>query len=262
MSSKQQFVEIDQPAAMIRRIAIAVPHKRNALSPPVVAELLAAFTDALSDADVQAIILTGLGGHFCAGGDLKSMDDITEVGARMRMQGNHAFAGLVRGASKPVVTAVEGVAMGGGAGLALLADTVVGGHGTRIGFPFMKVGLVPDYGLMHTLGRRAGWAQARQMILRSSTFTGEQAMAAGLVDFLVDDGQVQQAAIDVAQALARLPRRAFLEVKHAFAEFPRTFEQDMRHELEAQVTAFIGPELVEGVSAFREKREPDFVAIR
>ncbi|MDX9698177.1 MAG: enoyl-CoA hydratase/isomerase family protein [Rhodocyclaceae bacterium] len=262
MSAEFEYVVVDQPHAVVRRIAIHVPDKRNALSPPVVRELSEAFIGALSDSSVHAIVLTGTEGNFCAGGDLKSMDAMTEAAARRRMQGNHAFASLVRGSNKPVVTALEGVAMGGGAGLALLADIVVAGQGARIGFPFLKVGLVPDYGLMHSLGRRVGWSQARQLILRCQTVAGDKALALGMVDEAVADAEVQQVALQRAVEAARLPREAFLQVKRAFAEFPRTFSDDMQHEFEAQVAAFIGEELVEGVNAFRERREPDFVKLR
>jgi len=263
MSEASSFdhIRVDRPDPIVCRIAIDVPARRNAMNPAVVSELRAAFQAALDDMQACAIVLTGTGGCFCSGGDLKSMDEMTEQAARERMQRNHAFAAMVRNAGKPVVSAVEGVAMGGGAGLALLPDLVVAGKGARIGFPFLRVGLVPDYGLLHTLPRRVGWARARRMILNCEVVAGEQALALGLVDQLVDDSEVQQAALAAALRLARLPQQALRRVKAGFDAFPGRFEGDMAWELNAQVASFIGDELKEGVAAFVEKREPDFSRI-
>jgi enoyl-CoA hydratase/carnithine racemase len=251
-------IKVDQPDPIVRRIAIDVPARRNAMNPAVVSELKDAFVAALEDPGVRAIVLTGTGGCFCCGGDLKSMDEMTEQAARERMQRNHAFAAMVRNAAKPVVSAVEGIAMGGGAGLALLPDLVVAGKGAKIGFPFLRVGLVPDYGLLHTLPRRVGWARARRMILNCEVVAGEQALSLGLVDELVDDADVQSAALVAAVRLARLPQRALRRVKEGFDAFPGRFEDDMAWELRSQVASFIGEELKEGVAAFVEKREPEF----
>jgi len=257
-SARPALVRVDRPDPVVCRIAIDVPARRNAINPAVVSELQTAFRNALDDNVVRAIVLTGTGGHFCSGGDLKSMDGITEDGARIRMQRNHAFAAMVQGSAKPVVSAVEGTAMGGGAGLALLPDFVVAGKGAKIGFPFLRVGLVPDYGLLHTLPRRVGWARARRMILNCEVIGGEQAYSLGLVDELAEDGEVQGAALAAAVRLSRLPPVALQRVKEGFDAYPGSFSEDMARELTSQVACFIGDELKEGVAAFSEKREPDF----
>lgn len=253
-----RYVRVDRPRPEVCRVAIDVREKRNALSPDVVMELIPQFAVARDDPAVRSIVLTGTGSVFCSGGDLSSMNDMTREAARIRMARNHEFACMVRESTKPVVSAVEGVAMGGGAGLALLSDVIVAGRRAKIGFPFLRVGLIPDYGLLHTLPRRVGWARARRMILNCEVITGEEALELGLVDYAVGDADVQARAIEIAVSLGRLPQRALSLVKAGFAAFPASFGDDMHRELEGQIECFVGDELFEGVAAFREKRDPDF----
>ena len=154
MSAEKSVLTIDRPAEGIARIGLNRPEKRNALDPELRLALIDGIEAVLEDSSVRAVILAGNGGHFCAGGDIASMEGLDAAAGRARMKSNHRMVRLIADAEKPVVAAIEGYAVGAGAGIALLADTVVIAETGAIGFPFFKVGLIPDYAILHTLPRR------------------------------------------------------------------------------------------------------------
>jgi 2-(1,2-epoxy-1,2-dihydrophenyl)acetyl-CoA isomerase len=194
-------VNIDRRDDGIASVAINRPDKRNALNDEVRATLIAELPGLLRDATVHALVLTGEGGHFCAGGDIASMEGLDSKGARARMKDNHTIVRLIAESEKPVVTAIEGFAVGAGAGLAMLGDTAVIAEGGTIGFPFFRVGLIPDYGILHTLPRRAGGAKARQLLLYAKMVKAPDAVAWGLADELVSDGKGARTGADAALRL-------------------------------------------------------------
>lgn len=252
------LVHTERPSAAVLRIVLDDPAKRNALSADLRAALLSAIEAALADARVGAIIVTGAGGVFCAGGDLSTMGALSADAARARMKAGHRLIRLLAAADKPIVSAVEGPAMGGGAGLALLADAVVMGEGATIGFPYFKVGLVPDYGLFHTLPRRVGAGHARRLFNTAATVRSAEALAIGLVDRVVPDGEVQAAALAQAELLAALPAHAFAMTKQQLAQMPASLEAALEMEALAQTVAFGSADHAEGKRAFFEKRKPIF----
>ncbi|BBK36331.1 enoyl-CoA hydratase [Allostella sp. ATCC 35155] len=252
------LVRTERPAAAIARIVLDDPAKRNALSAGLRQELAAAFDDALADSAVRAIVLTGANGAFCAGGDLSSMGTMPADVARARMKASHRMIRTIAAAEKPVVAAVEGPAMGGGAGLALLADAVVMGEGAVIGFPYFKVGLVPDYALFHTLPRRVGPGHARRLFNTAAVVRAPEALAIGLCDRVVPDGEVQAAALAQAELLADLPATAFAMTKQQLGQMPVSLEAALEMEALAQTVAFGGAEHAEGRAAFFEKRRAVF----
>jgi len=242
----------------IARIAIDRPDKRNAVSPEARAELIETLGGALADDDVAAIVLGSNGGHFCAGGDVDSMVDLDVASARARMKENHRLVRLLAEAEKPLVAAVEGYAVGAGAGLALLCDTLVLAEGGSIGFPFFRVGLTPDYGILFTLARRVGSAKARQILFYAKMLNGQEAVDIGLADELVPEGEAETWALDRAKQLAAMPPHAFALTKRHLSMQPATLEAALEMEAIAQSLSFVGPELEEGRKAFQEKRKPNF----
>jgi len=242
----------------IARIAVDRPDKRNAIDPAARRALIEAFQAALADDAVGAIVIGSTDGNFCAGGDIDSMTGLDVASARTRMKENHRLVRLVAEAEKPVIAAVEGFAVGAGAGLALLADTIVLAEGGAIGFPFFRVGLTPDYGILYTLARRTGPARARQILLYARMLKGRDAYEAGLADELVADGDAETRAFALAAELAQQPPHAFALTKRHLAMQPQTLEAALEMEAMAQSLAFVGPELAEGRAAFAEKRKPKF----
>lgn len=258
MSGAAPPVTVDRPESGIVRIGLDRPEKRNALDPAMRLALIDALAAAFDDPAVRAVVLAGNGGHFCAGGDLASMEGLDTPGGRRRMKSNHRLVRLVAEAEKPVVAAVEGYAVGAGAGLALLADTVVLAETGAVGFPFFKVGLVPDYGILFSLPRRVGAARARQILLYARMLRGRDALDAGLADDLAPEGGAEALAVERARALAAMPSFAFSLCKRQLGLAPVSLDAALELEALAQASCFSTADFAEGRAAFVEKRAADF----
>ena len=245
-------------AGGIATIALDRPDKRNALNAELRRDLIAAVGASLAGDAVQALVLTGAGGHFCAGGDIDSMEGLTPRTARARMKDGQRLVRLVHDCEKPVVAAVEGFAVGAGAGLALLADSIVVAEGATIGFPFFRIGLVPDFALLHTLPRRVGAGRARDLLLFARMVAAKDAVAMGLADHLAPKGGAVTRATELARELAAMPPHAFGLAKRQLALAPLSFDAVLEAEAMAQSLCFLGEELTEGRKAFQEKRAPRF----
>ena len=206
-------VLVDRPAAHVARLLINRPDKRNAIDHDVRQQLTDALGALLGDASVRAIVFGGAQGVFSAGGDVPSMVGLSEDQARARMQHIHVLCRLVAGAGVPVVSAVEGIGAGAAIGLALLGDRIVVGEGTKILFPFLKLGLAPDWGQLLTLPRRVGLPAARRILCDGAPVSGAEAYRIGLADTLVADAQVMATAVAQAGEMALLPREAFRRMK-------------------------------------------------
>lgn len=242
----------------IARIAINRPDKRNAVSPEARNDLIEAVTGALGDSAIRAIVIGSSAGHFCAGGDIDSMTGLDVASGRVRMKDNHRLVRLLAEAEKPIVAGIEGFAMGAGAGIALLCDAIVLAEGGALGFPFFRIGLTPDYGILFTLPRRVGGARARQILLRAQVLKGKDAVDMGLADELAGDGGAEDRAIELARELGDMPPHAFALTKRHLAMEPQSLEAALEMEALSQSLAFVGEELTEGRAAFLEKRKPKF----
>jgi 2-(1,2-epoxy-1,2-dihydrophenyl)acetyl-CoA isomerase len=252
------LVVSETAAPGIAHIAINRPDKRNAVGPEARNDLIEAVTGALADSAVRSIVIGSTDGHFCAGGDIDSMIDLDVASGRTRMKDNHRMVRLLAEAEKPLIAAVEGFAVGAGAGIALLCDSIVLAEGGALGFPFFRIGLTPDYGILHTLPRRVGNANARQILLRAQMIKGQDAVDMRLADELVADGGAEARAVEIAQEMADMPPHAFALTKRHLAMEPQTLEAALELEALSQSLAFVGPELEEGRAAFAEKRKPKF----
>lgn len=249
---------LDRPAPRVQRIALNRPDKRNPFDADTREAFAKALDDALEDPEIRALVITGKGGTFCAGGDVSSMGKNDERTGADRMARNHVLVRRLYRAEKPVIAAVEGFAMGAGAGLALLADVIVAGEGAKIGFPFFNLGLVPDYAIAHTLPQRIGFAKARLILLQARTLKADEAERIGLFDQVVPDTDVQDAAVKLAADLATKPANALALTKRMLAAEPQTLDAALDIERTSQVLSFLTADHKEGVTAFREKRSPKF----
>lgn len=245
----------DHPGG-IRRIAMMEPDRRNALSDAMRGALRTALGQAHADRAVRAIVLTGSGGCFCAGGDIKAMGQPIPV-ALERLDVVHDIIRLIALGPKPVVAAVDGVAYGGGMSLALACDSVVATEGARFCASFGRVGLVPDMGAMWSLPRRVGAARAQRLLLTGVEVRGVRAVELGLADLLAE-GDLDTAALDEARALvpaAPLPAAHF---KPIIARHHGDLEAVLRAERDAQAALFATDDHAEARTAFLEKRPPAF----
>jgi 2-(1,2-epoxy-1,2-dihydrophenyl)acetyl-CoA isomerase len=259
IGSASPKVLIDEPAPRIMRLCIHRPEKRNAIDFDVREQLWAALAGvATSPAHCRAIVLGGSGEHFSAGGDLPSMVGLTEEDARARMRHIARLCREIYHLEVPVVTAMQGFSAGACVGLALLGDHIVVGPSTRILFPFMRLGLVPDWGLPYTLPRRIGLPAARRLLISPDAVPGTQALQLGLADELAEDAEVMTAAVRRAERLAALPAAAFARLKRRLTLCSRSLEEDLEREENDQSELLLGDDFHEGYAAFMDKREPNF----
>lgn len=254
----QSVVLLDRPAPFVARLRINRPAKRNAIDHDVRQGFIDALEQLHADPGVRALVLGGVEGVFSAGGDVPSMVGLSEAQARERMRHIHVLCRLLAGSRLPVVSAVEGIAAGAAVGMALLGDHIIVGPGTRILFPFLRLGLAPDWGQLLTLPRRVGIGTARRILSSGEAVKGEEALGIGLADALVPDAQVMDAAIERAGALARLPAQAFARMKQRLSQPSGTLAEELAREEADQAVCLLGHDFQEGYAAFNARREPDF----
>ncbi|MCB2071775.1 MAG: enoyl-CoA hydratase/isomerase family protein, partial [Ottowia sp.] len=178
----QDAVLVDRAEGVIE-LTINAPHNRNSLQSPGVYEGLMAGMDELErDSSLRAAIVTGAGGAFCSGGDLRALAAGTEDEVRTRMTRNTWLYRRIALADKLVVAAVDGPAYGAGLGLATACDVVVAGQSAVFCCAFTRVGAMPDAALFWSLPARVGVAQARKLMLWATEVKGAEAAAMGLAD--------------------------------------------------------------------------------
>lgn len=256
----EPVVLLDRPAPHVARLRINRPDKRNAIDHDVRDTMTQHLRALLADGQTRALVFGGVDGVFSAGGDVPSMVGLSEEQARARMQHIHVLCRLVAHARIPVVSAMEGFAAGAVVGLALLGDQIVAGPGTKVLFPFLKLGLAPDWGQLLTLPRRVGIGPARRILTSGATVSGEEALRIGLADVLVPDAQVMDTAVARAAELALLPHDAFGRMKMRLNQPSDTLDDELAREEDDQAVLLTGNDFQEGFDAFRNKRAADFIA--
>lgn len=181
-------------------LSMTNPGRRNALHPEMGAALCEGIEAGSEDPEVRAIILTGRDGHFCSGADLTraAPDPDDREGVRIRMQAAQRLITLIASAPKPVIAAVEGDAFGGGLSIAAACDVIVAAEGARFGAAFVRIGLIPDLGLLHTLPRRIGEARARRLLLTGRPVLCAEAVEVGLADEPAPRGGGLARALEIA----------------------------------------------------------------
>ena len=252
-------VIVTRPTPHVAQIAINRPEAKNAIDETTRLALIEAIEAALADESVRALLLCGTSGVFCAGGDLASMRGMSEEQARARMQSGHKLVQLLWNADIPVVVAMEKFAIGAGAGLALVADYIIAGETARMNFPFLNLGLVPDWGSTQSLVRKAGWGTARRLVLDRASLKGEQLLNLNLVEQIVEDDKVMACAVDKAREFSLLPRLALRQFKETMRQSPLAMESALQAEESHQTNCFLSEEFAEGLTALQEKRPADFI---
>ncbi|MDX1504698.1 MAG: enoyl-CoA hydratase/isomerase family protein [Spongiibacter sp.] len=243
----------------ISLIQLNNPKRRNALSREMTTLLADALREAHADEECRAIVLSGAGEHFCAGGDVSAMQAERPIlGSRLRIEHAHHIVRLLAAGPKPVVCAIEGVAYGLGMSLALACDIVVAAEGSSMCAVFNKVGLVPDMGLMWTLAQRVGVARSKQLCFSAEAIDLESALGLGLVDHRADKGAAVAVALDRAAAFTRSAPMPIALVKAAYAKGFGSLEDALRAEVDYQPALYLSADHQEGVNAFFEKRKPEF----
>lgn len=257
MAEDQAFV-LTESAGPIRVVRLNYPARRNALSLELRAALMTAVETAMAETGIRALVLTGNGGAFCAGGDISSMQTVTGVGGRERLANLHRLVRLLAAGPKPVVAAVEGYAYGAGMSLALLCDQVVAARDAKFCCSFNKVGLMPDMAALWTVPQRvnAGWA--KRLMMLAEEVDGETAHRIGLADHLAEPGEALAEAMKLAERFAATAPLPQTYAKAVLARGPQPLEAVLAQEADLQALLFGSEDFAEGRDAFLAKRKPVF----
>ena len=250
-------------ASGVARLTLNRPQRLNAFNDVMHAELREALAEVGRDTSIRALLLTGAGRGFCAGQDL---DDravapggaAVDLGASIDRNYRPLVLAL-RTLRVPVVCAVNGVAAGAGANLALACDLVVAARSASFIQAFCKLGLVPDSGGTYFLPRLVGTARALGLALLGERLTGEEAAAWGLIWRCVDDAELGPVADELCARLAQGPTRGLVATRQALhAAAANSLEQQLDLERDLQRELGYGDDYREGVAAFVGKRAPRF----
>ena len=239
------------------------PEKLNALNPGMLEQLTRALERAKHESAIRAVLLTGAGRGFCTGQDLAERD--VRPGAPpidLSVSLGNYYNPLVRRMRelpKPIVCAVNGVAAGAGANLALACDLVIAARGASFVQAFARLGLVPDAGGSYFLPRLIGTARAMGLALLADKLSAEQAAEWGLIWKVVEDASLASEARTLAQRLASGPTRGYGLLKSAlYASAGNSLDAQLDLERDLQREAGTSDDYREGVTAFKEKRTPRF----
>jgi 2-(1,2-epoxy-1,2-dihydrophenyl)acetyl-CoA isomerase len=238
------------------------PEDGNAITLEMANELLDAALRCDEDPEVRAVVLTGSGKMFCAGGDLRAFA-AQGAGASLYMkqvtQVFHAAISRLNWMAAPVIGAINGTAAGGGLSLALATDIALAAESAKFTMAYTKVGLVPDGASTYFLARLVGLRRAKEMVLLNPVLSAQQALEWGLINRVVADDLVLPAALETAQQLAKGPTRSFGAAKRLILSgATESLESQMERESRA-IAAMVGSaDGREGIAAFLGKRTPEF----
>jgi 2-(1,2-epoxy-1,2-dihydrophenyl)acetyl-CoA isomerase len=264
----QTHLRVERDPDGVGRIVLDRPDAKNALTVAMRDGIIDAVRSFRADPQVRAVLITGEGDSFCAGMDLSAStvtnagkpDFVPRLTSEALRAGVQTFIRELWELDKPTVAAVNGAAVGPGAHLALACDFVLVHPRTRFIWTFAKWGLVADAGGAYLLPRLVGLPRAKAMVMLGESATGEEAVGLGLAYRCVDTADaLLPESLDLARRLAAGPTRSLGLSKQLLNA---SFETDLTHSLEReghfQTLATASPDLVEGMAAFREKRDAQF----
>src|SRR5215467_4972922 len=263
-----QANEPEQPHALIERrghvliVTMNRPRARNALSGPMMALMRQAWDEVDADPQIRVAVLTGAGGAFCAGADLKAMtaahpaDSFGKGGVDLSV-----IDALLKGRrlTKPLIAAVEGAAIAGGTEILQATDIRIAGRSARFGVSEARWGLFPLGGSAVRLVRQIPYTVAADLLLTGRHITAAEAQAIGLIGHVVEDGQALTKALEIAEMIAANGPLAVQAILRTIRESEGLAENDaFAHEAKLGMAVFASEDAKEGPRAFAEKRKPDF----
>ena len=241
-------------------ITLERPQEFNAINKAMTQDLGHILEQASADAKVRALVLTGSGRAFCAGGDLAWLQQADDEAKKREIV--DLAGGLIQklwALEKPVVAAVNGVAAGAGTALALACDMSIAAESARFGPNFVNIAAVPDSGASWLLPRVVGMHRAMELMLSGRVLSAAQAYELGIFIQLTPDEQLQEKVLEMAGRLAQGPQGAVRSIKALLKASPdNDLSQHLEEEAVRQVRAWSDPDFAEGVSAFIHKRKPQF----
>ena len=253
-------LKFEHPDEGVLRIVLDTPGKLNAVTRQMHSDLVGVWRAIDSDPEVSSVIVTGAGDNFSAGGDLEMVEAIAsdfDVRATILKETRDLVYNLVN-CSKPVVSAINGVAVGAGLVVALLADISVAGRSARIIDGHTKLGVAAGDHAALVWPLLCGMAKAKYHLLLCEPMNGEEAERSGLVSVCVDNEFVQARALDIATRLARGSPTAIRWTKYTLNNWLRMAGPIFDASAAMEFVGFGGPDVSEGIAAIRERRDPTF----
>jgi 2-(1,2-epoxy-1,2-dihydrophenyl)acetyl-CoA isomerase len=246
-------------------ITLNRPEALNALTTEVGQEFQAAVSE-VQERGARAVVVTGAGRAFCAGGDLREMQKIAQREGKVEaffdepLRLLNECILLIRHAPLPFIAAVNGAASGGGCNLALACDFVIAGESARFNQAFIKIGLIPDCGGTFILPRLIGWKRASELMMTGEVVAAARALEMGMINAVVPDDELLARALAMAEKLALAPTAALGRIKELLeASATSDYGGQLELERKAQIQSGLTKDFREGVAAFLEKRPPKFV---
>lgn len=235
------------------------PSTRNAFTPELRDGLAQALATVRADNQIRALVITGAGGHFCAGGDLRAMaaSQLDGAGRRERMQNTHRWVTDLITLDRPVIAAVEGAAFGAGFSIALAADFVLATPSARFCLSFLRVGLVPDCGAFFTLPRVVGVQRAKELMLSAREVGAEEALKLGIAMELHSSTDLLPRAMALAGSFADASPLAVSLIKRTMGDAGGLMPS-LDNEANAQALAFGTQQHQDAVRRFLDKQPPAF----
>lgn len=233
--------------------------KKNALTQAMYADLAGRITRAGSDPAVRVLLLAGQPGAFCAGNDMVDFMRVAQSGGGGGDSPVIRFMNALAVFPKPLVVAVNGLAIGVGVTLLLHCDLIYAGENARFTMPFVNIGIVPEYASTYLMPRIMGHARAMELVMFGEPFTAAHARECGLVNEVLADDAVEARALERAQRLAQQPPNALRTTKRLMKRWTdRTVTEAIPLEAFHFVPMLSQPEAQEAIGAFLQKRKPDF----
>lgn len=237
------------------------PDKFNSFNREMAFTMQAALDAFANDSNIRCIHITGNGKAFCAGQDLGELvGENAPTLAQILSEHYNPIVTRLRETAKPIVCAVNGVAAGAGANIALAADVVVASETASFIQAFSKIGLVPDSGGTFTLPRLIGFNRASAYMMLGDKIAATDALQMGMLYKVFSQESLQNESLTIAHTLSNMPTKALAFTKHILNQsLTNTFQQQLQIEDEYQQKAALTKDYAEGVAAFLEKRHPNFV---
>jgi enoyl-CoA hydratase/carnithine racemase len=247
----------------IATIKLNRPDKLNAFGGPMREELLEALGKVAADDEIRVLIVTGEGRGFSAGGDIDHLKQMREAqderALRQVLDTGQKITNSMRSMPKPVIAAVNGPCAGAGFSFALGCDIRIASEAATFGASFARIGLHPDWGGSWFLPRLVGSAQACELIFTGSMISAREAERIGLVNRVVPHEELMPAVLELASVMARsAPQVVRLAKESIYRSLSSDLESAYARETEVQAQCFYSEDFLEGLSAFKEKRKPQF----
>lgn len=241
----------------IAEVVLNRPQKHNAMTREMAANLQTICSTIDRDNSVRVVLLKGAGERaFSSGSDLNSLAEYPSAWA---FRNRVVYENVIRNIKKPVIAALKGWVLGGGGEMALAADIRVAGRSIKFGFPEVIRGWVGGGGGSQMLPRLVGYGQAMRLLLTGDTIDADEAYQLGIVEFLVDDAEVEPTARKICQQIAGFSPVACQSVKAAVRmALSAGLDVGLRYENEMNTLCFSAGDHMEGINAFRDKRSADF----